>query len=48
MEFEVGDHVYEGLAYEGHEEVWGERKVIASLNRIIPHPREMWDGGLQA
>jgi hypothetical protein len=40
--------IFEGLAYEGLEEVWGERKVSASLNRTIPHPLEVWDSGLQA
>jgi hypothetical protein len=40
LEFEVGDHVY--------LRVWGERKVSASLYPTIPHPREMWDYGLQA
>jgi hypothetical protein len=39
--------ILEGLAYEGREEVWGERKVSASLDKTIPHPREMWDCGLQ-
>jgi hypothetical protein len=28
--------ILEGLANEGHEEVWVERKVRASLHRTIP------------
>jgi hypothetical protein len=28
--------------------VWGEWKVSGSLHRTIPHPREMWDRGLEA
>jgi hypothetical protein len=34
-------------ANKRHEEVWGERKVSASLHRIVPHPREVWNCGLQ-
>jgi hypothetical protein len=30
--------VIEGLANEGREEVWGDRKVSTSLHRTIPHP----------
>jgi hypothetical protein len=30
--------ILEGLANEGREEVWGERKVSASLHQTIPHP----------
>jgi hypothetical protein len=38
LEFEVGNH----------EEVWGERKISTSLHGIVPHPREVWNCGLQA
>jgi hypothetical protein len=40
--------VLEGLTNEGHEEVWGQRKVSASLHWAIPHTQEMWDRGLHA
>jgi hypothetical protein len=39
--------VLESLTDERREEVWGERKVSASLHRIVPHPREVWNCGLQ-
>jgi hypothetical protein len=48
LEFKVGDHVYMSLTNERREEVWGERKVSASLHWTVPHPREVWYCGLQA
>jgi hypothetical protein len=37
--------VFESLADERREEVWGKRKVSASLHRTVSHPREVWDCG---
>jgi hypothetical protein len=39
--------ILESLANERREEVLGERKVSTSLLLTIPHPQEVWDGGLQ-
>jgi hypothetical protein len=43
-----GPCVFESLTDERREEVWDERKVSASLHRTVPHPREVWNYGLQA
>jgi hypothetical protein len=40
--------VFETLTYERREEVWGKRKVSASLHRTVFHPQEVWNCGLQA
>jgi hypothetical protein len=39
--------VLESLADERREEVWGERKVSASLHRTVSHRREVWNCALQ-
>jgi hypothetical protein len=49
LAFELGDHVYLRISpMKGVKRVGGERKVSASLHRIIPHPREVWNCGVQA
>jgi hypothetical protein len=40
--------VFEGFTHERREEVWGERIISTSLHRTVPHPREVWNCGLQA
>jgi hypothetical protein len=49
LEFEVRDHVYLRVSpMKGVKRFGVKRKVSASLHHTIPHPREMWDCGLQA
>jgi hypothetical protein len=38
--------VLETLTDERREEIWGERKVSASLKRTVSHPQEVWNRGL--
>jgi hypothetical protein len=47
LEFEKSC-VLESFTHERREEVWGERKVSTSLHQTFPHPREVWNCGLQA
>jgi hypothetical protein len=49
LEFEVGNPVYLRVSPMKLEIlcIWGERKISTSLHWVVPHPREVWNCGLQ-
>jgi hypothetical protein len=38
--------VSKSFAYEGHEEVWSERKISTSLHWTLSHTSEVWKHGI--